>query len=149
MADHRSNPDTGLCRHLIPGANPFETMLVLDNHMGPTEMLVRCRRCARPWLLEMLDWQDELRLYRTRVADPATTAGLLRDLERGSCDLARASEEARHFSLSSERLAVLLLLNSRTAELCSVFTPPQNMVIPSSGWRDLPCDGAWIRRFFD
>lgn len=151
---HRSSiPSPGLCEHLIPGPVPFVTLLVLDDHLGPTELLVRCRHCATSepatWLLEMLDWLDDLRLFRIRTADPVAAAGLLRDLDRGSCDLRRAQEQVRHFGLSSERLSALLLLNQRTSQVSRIIEVPEGDLVPGAGWRDLPCDGSWIRQLCD
>lgn len=144
-----SKPEPGLCAHLIPGPYPFETVLVLDDHLGPTELLIRCRRCGHCWLLEMLDWRDDVRLFRIRKADPEAVAGLLKDLSRGSCDLRRAGEQARHLSLSSERLPELLLLNVGHATLSAVIAPPTDTRVPGRGWRELACDGDWIRRLCD
>ncbi len=131
---------------MTAGPYPFETLLVLDDHLGPTESLIRCSTCGATYLLEMLDWLAELRLFRVRVPEPTATAGLLRNLERGSCDLNRAAEEARHFSLASERLAVLVLLNTSQAELVSLFCGTEATSAPGGSWRELPCDGTWIRK---
>lgn len=146
MTRHSSNPDPGLCEHLVPGPYPFETVLVLDDHLGPTELLIRCRQCDHCWLLEMLDWREDERLFRIRKADPEAVAGLLKDLARGSCDLRRAGEQARHFSLTSERLPELLLLNVHNARLSAVIKPPMDTVVPGTDWRALACDGSWIRQ---
>lgn len=132
---------------MVAGPYPFETLLVLDDHLGPTESLIRCRNCRATYLLEMLDWQADLRLFRIRVPEPAAAAGLLRDLERGSCDLRRAGEQARHFSLTSERLPVLILLNTRSAELITTISGPEVLTAPGGSWRELSCDGTWIRSF--
>lgn len=145
----RPSSATGLCAHLTPGPYPFAIVLVLDDHLGPTELLVRCRQCDHCWLLEMLDWQDDVRLFRVRQPDPEAVAGLLKDLARGSCDINRAGEQARYFSLTSERLPELLLLNIRGATLSAVITPAQHIKVPGTGWRQLVCDGSWIRQLCD
>ncbi len=136
-----------LCTHIAAGPYPFETLLVLDDHLGPTESLIRCTTCGTVYLLEMLDWLADLRLFRVRLPEPEAAAGLLRDLQRGSCDLKRAGEEARHFSLTSERLAVLMLLNTGQAELVRLIGGAAAMSAPGGSWRELPCDGTWIRTF--
>lgn len=135
-----------LCSHMQRGPYPFATLLVLDDHLGPTESLVRCLSCGRAYLLEMLDWLNDERLFRVRAVDADTAQSLVRDLQRGSCDLTRAGEEARHVSLSSERLPALMLLNTRTRELTALLTGPETLAAPGTSWRGLPCDGAWIRK---
>ena len=134
------------CSHLLPGPYPFESVLVLDDHLGPTDWLVRCRSCGVPYLFEMLDWADALRLYRLRLPDEAAANGLMRDLDRGSCDLNRATAQAQHFSLSSKTLPLLVLLDMKAGELVSVSDAPHEEVLPTSSWRELPCDGRWIGR---
>lgn len=139
----------GLCGHFRAGSCPWETVLVVDDHLGPTELLVRCRTCGREYLLEMLDWQGDLRLFRVRAPSPDAVALLTRDLNRGSCDLRRAGEEVRHFALTSDRLPALVLFNTRTSTVTDVIELDQPRSVPGAGWRELPCDGSWIRRFRD
>jgi len=134
------------CPHLIPGPYPFESALVLDDHLGPTDWLVSCRGCDAAYLLEMLDWAGSRRLYRLRVPEPRAVNRLLQDLDRGSCDLDRASAQAHHFSLTSAQLDVLALLDLGTAELIALLNVPEGVKIPGAGWRELPCDGSWIQR---
>lgn len=136
-----------LCAHLVAGPCPWETELVIDDHLGPTECLVGCRVCGRPFLLEMLDWAGSRRLFRVRAPSPAAVAGLTRDLNRGSCDLGRAREEIRHVSLSSDRVPALLLYDTKTATLLARVTLGGAGEVPWAGWRELPCDGRWIERF--
>jgi len=138
-----------LCNHFKAGSWPFRIELVLDDHLGPTEALICCSVCERAYLLELLDWADNLRLFR--VAEPGADATrlLLKDLERGSCDLGRAGEEVRQFALVSERLPELLLLDMNDRQIVRrvVVTDPDS--IPRGNWRDLPCDGARIRAIQD
>jgi hypothetical protein len=129
-----------------PGRYPFATVLVLDDHLGPTDWLVRCSSCGSVHLLEMLDWDGPRRLYRMRAPAPEAVAGLLKDLERGSCDLNRAGAEAQHFSLTSERLPHLVLLDLRASTVVEMIDVTGSQ-IPGASWRELPCDGSWIRRF--
>jgi len=135
-----------ICQHLTPGHYPFDSVLVLDDHLGPTDWLVRCRSCEAAYLLEMLDWQGSLRLYRLRVPEPRSVDRLLRDLERGSCDLNRARDQAHHFSLTSTRVAELALLDLAAGQLIRMVKAPENEAIPGASWRDLSCDGSWIQR---
>ena len=141
-----SDNPASLCSHLIPGPYPFEAVLVLDDHLGPTDWLVRCSSCAATYLLEMLDWDEPRRLYRLRAPAGASVAGLLRDLERGSCDLNRATAEAAHFTLSSQSLPALALLDLSAGTVVATVDVPGGTRIPGAGWRELPCDGSWIER---
>ncbi|HEY5644646.1 MAG TPA: hypothetical protein VIS76_01770 [Pseudomonadales bacterium] len=135
-----------LCRHFQPGPCPWETELVMDDHLGPTESLVACRTCGRAYLLEMFDWAASKRLFRVRSPSPEAVSMLMRDLDRGSCDLRRAGEEVRHFSLASDRLPVVLLYDTATATLMARVPLDHAADVPWTGWRDLPCDGTWITR---
>jgi hypothetical protein len=135
------------CSHVTRGQNPFETVLVLDDQLGPTEFLGRCRRCGKLYLLEMFDWHDSLRAFRLSVPAPGSTEALLRDLERGSCDLSRAREEVRAFTLTSTRLEALILMDtSRQTLIETASSRDFELAVPTETWRELPCDGSWIKR---
>ena len=131
-----------LCSHIQPGPVPWDVLLVLDDHLGPTDALAVCRTCRTPYLLEMVDWRPPLRLFR--VSEPRSDAvqGLLRNLERGSCDLRRAGEEVRHFSQGARRLPWLVLLDTSAYRLEAVVDHPDPL--PGASWRELPCDGSLI-----
>ncbi|MEM8769854.1 MAG: hypothetical protein AAGE43_20650 [Pseudomonadota bacterium] len=133
-----------LCGHLDPGPYPFRTVLVLDDHLGPTESLIRCRQCETPYLLEMLDWQDGRRLYRVRAPDRAAADALERDLSRGSCDLSRASAEVFQFTLAAETKPVLMLLDLNSGTLEALIDIDPAVKVPTAPWRELPCDGSWL-----
>ncbi len=135
-----------LCPHMTAGPLPFDAVLVLDDHLGPTDWLVRCRSCGSAYLLEMLDWDGQRRLYRLRLPAADAVAGLLRDLERGSCDLNRARAQAQHFSLSSRALPVLALLDLSAGALLGIVPSPEGRQLPGTSWRELPCDGSWIQQ---
>jgi hypothetical protein len=92
----------------------------------------------------MLDWQGNRRLFRVGAPAPEAARALLKDLSRGSCDLNRAGEEVRQFSLASRRLPVLLLIdmNARTIVMRAELDDARS--VPGAGWRDLPCDGSRI-----
>lgn len=147
-ADPSHDPSSAptLCTHVVPGPCPWETELVIDDQLGPTECLVGCRTCGRGYLLEMLDWRGSQRLFRVRAPSPGAIALLTRDLDRGSCDLDRAREEVRHVSLSSDRVPTLLLYDTATASLVERIALENPADVPWAGWRDLPCDGTWIER---
>lgn len=131
-----------LCPHIQPGPVPWDVLLVLDDHLGPTDALTVCRTCGTPYLIEMLDWRHPLRLFR--IYEPRTEAvqGLLRNLERGSCDIRRAGEEVRHFAQGAERLPWLVLLDTDAHRVVALVDHPGP--VPGASWRELPCDGSLI-----
>lgn len=134
------------CEHIAPGPGPYRVTLVLDDHLGPTEALVHCKTCEQAYLIELLDWQGAMRLFRVAAPDGDATALLLKDLERGSCDVNRAGEEVRQFTLDSQPLPVLWLVDTSARELVGVIDTTGLGTIPTRGWRELPCDGDWIER---
>jgi hypothetical protein len=89
------------CEHLEAGAWPLRVELVLDDSMGFTDALVRCRVCDRAYLLEMLDADAGTRLMRVAPVDPDVAAGTLHDLGRGSCDLTRAGAQVHQLQTAS------------------------------------------------
>ncbi len=68
----------------------------------------------------------------------------MRDLDRGSCDLNRATAQAQHFSLSSAALPLVALLDTKASVLVAIADLPEDRPVPSASWRELPCDGSWI-----
>jgi len=133
-----------LCEHLQPGSWPFEIELVIDEQFGFTDALVACRTCGRRYLLEMLDWRERLRVMRVAVVDHAQTAGLLRTLDRGSCDVRRGGAELQHLQSSAERSGWLLLIDARALRITGIAPAPATPRPPVAGWRELPCDGRWL-----
>ena len=139
-----------LCAHFIPGCYPIAVDLVLDDHLGYTEALVSCTECERSYLLEMVDWENDCRLFWISEPNEQATRLLLRDLARGSCDINRAGEEVRQFSLIAERMSELLLIDSSARVILGRVRadslPPE---IPSASWRELSCDGSLVRQIQD
>lgn len=138
------NGDVGLCEHLRPGSWPLHTELVLDDHLGFTDALLSCRHCGRVYLLEMLDWRHRQRVMRVSVIDPDQAAQLIRDLTRGSCDVARAGAELHHARNRAAFLPWLLLVDTRGPRLAGLAQLPPDTRLPGASWRELPCDGHWV-----
>lgn len=133
-----------LCEHLRVGAYPLIIDCVFDDSLGFTDCLAHCRECGTTYLLEMLDRQGPLRLFRASCPDPDHSARLLRDIERGSCDLSRMGAESELFRLINAHITDLLLLDTAIPRV--IATVPAQMDLPRRSWRELPCDGAWISR---
>jgi hypothetical protein len=133
-----------LCKHIRPGSYPFQTELVIDEHLGLAEAVVRCRECRLAYLLEMVDWSGHSRAYRVSCLAPEHAEHLVRTLTRGSCDIRRAGAEIQHLQTSS-RLARQLLVVDMRGPVIEALVPLSDAVsIPTQGWRQLPCDGSWI-----
>jgi len=133
-----------LCSHVQPGSWPFEIALVIDEQVGFTDALVTCRTCGDAYLLEMLDWQDRLRVMRTSTVERARVAGLLRDLARGSCDIRRAGAELQHVQTSSSFTPWLLVIDAVAVRIVAIVPVPATTHLPAVSWRALPCDGSWL-----
>ena len=145
-----NNPEISeLCEHIGAGGYPFRVDLVMDDHLGLTDGLVSCRHCQRPYLLEMLDWADNDRLYRISPLGDDHAQRLIRDLQRGSCDVQRAGAEVQHLKTASAFAPYLLLVDMGGPRIERVVPlPPEAALpgasLPSASWRELPCDGTWV-----
>lgn len=135
---------TDLCEHVRAGQWPFQAELVLDEHLGITDALMRCRDCGRFYLLEMLDWRDRHRVMRVAPMDGAAAQRLIRDLTRGSCDVNRAGAEVQHVRTATPFSRVLLLVDMAGPVIEAARPAPEGRRIPGAGWRELPCDGSWV-----
>lgn len=134
----------GLCEHLQPGTWPLRTDLVLDEHLGITDALVSCHRCATAYLLEMLDWQGSERVMRLALLEPEHAARLIRDLTRGSCDPGRAAAEVEHARSRATFLPWLLRVDSKGPGILGFAPVPRDTRLPAAPWRERLCDGAWV-----
>jgi hypothetical protein len=132
------------CAHLEAGAWPVRLELVLDEAMGFTDALVRCRVCERPYLLEMLDEDAGTRLMRVAAVDSDLAEGTLHDLSRGSCDVARAGAQVHQLQTASVFSRVLLWIDPKVPVILALVPVPGGRQLPAAGWRSLPCDGSWI-----
>ena len=133
-----------VCAHLTPGAYPLVIDAVLDTNPGITDALTHCHACGQPYFLEMLDCKNTCRLFRLRLVDRSSCAGLLRDLDRGSCDPDRAKQETQHVRLASPLSKSLMLVDVSGPVIVWLASAEEN--IPGACWRELTCDGAWIER---
>jgi hypothetical protein len=133
-----------VCEHLRAGRYPLSIDCVFDDNLGFTDCLAHCRECQASYLLEMIDWRGNLRLFRLSRPDPGQSARLLRDLDRGSCDLERARAESDQFRLANAEVAALLLIDMSIPRIAALLPPEETM--PRSCWRELPCDGSWLDR---
>jgi hypothetical protein len=118
------NPELSLCKHLSglrAGDAPPELAHALLWQDGAIDAVVRCARCGAHALLRLLDWAPPhyaLRVYSLAALRAEDSALFLRNLERGSCQVARAGAELDALVAAagpSERLIALDLARDRVA----------------------------------
>ena len=130
------------------GAYPFQLQLCLDEHLGMTDALVTCRDCERPYLLEMLDWRDNERLFRVSLPHADRATQLVRDLTRGSCDISRAGAEIHHMQTTLPDSMYLIIIDQNYSPsgpaISGIAPKPADRPLPSASWRELDCDGQWL-----
>jgi hypothetical protein len=137
----RPDPSAAVCEHVAhacPDAYPFATVLVLDEVGGIADAIVRCSACARPYLLELLDWSGPAltrRRYRTSVVDEAILEKYLHNLERGSCDVKRAPAERQSFESRAKLSATIVELDAKDLRAISVESLAPDADVPMSSWR--------------
>ena len=141
---------SGLCEHIRAERYPFSVDLVMDDHLGLTDGVVHCRHCQRAYLLEMLDWADNERVYRISPVDAAHAHRLIGDLQRGSCDLQRAGAEVQHLKTANAFAPWLILVDMREPRIdcmASLLADEESSApsLPGASWRELPCDGSWVK----
>jgi len=116
------NAELALCPHSAAlragdAAPPIAHALLWQD--GAVDAVVRCARCGEHALLRLLDWAPPgftLRVYSLAALRAADSALFLRNLERGSCQVGRASAELDALVAAagpSERLIALDVARDR------------------------------------
>ena len=138
----RPDPNATVCEHVVhvrAGAQPFTTVLVLDEVGGVADAIVRCNVCGRPYLLELLDWSGTARAqrrYRTSIVDETILTKYLHNLERGSCDVKRAPAERQSFESHARLSRTIVELDAKDLRAIGVETVALETDIPMSSWRE-------------
>ena len=138
----RPDPSARVCEHVAAaqrGAQPFTTVLVMDEVGGVADAIVRCKVCARPYLIELLDWSGASRVqrrYRTSVVDEAILKKYLHNLERGSCDVKRAPAERQSFESRTKLAPTIVELDAKDMSVIGVDAVAADADIPVSSWRE-------------
>ncbi len=131
-----------LCSHIKPGATPFETLFVLEEHLGLASGLVECTSCEATYLLELIDLAGNDRAYRVTTVEPAHAHAMVRTLSRGTCDIQRAASEVQNLESRSTLLNVTISMNGSI--IIGLGWVADTVEIPKDHWRTLPCDGRWV-----
>jgi hypothetical protein len=134
-------PNNAACAHLTTDTAvpyPFDVEMVLDEQVGITDAIIRCRVCGQAYLIEMLDWSGPHRVqrtYRTSLLDDDVIDRYKRDRNRGSCDINRAGAEWQAVQNESRLTDLELTLDTRTATLLKGRRLAAATDIPMAHWR--------------
>jgi hypothetical protein len=131
-----------LCSHVRYGTTPFETLFVVEEHLGLARGLLECRTCGTTYLLEMIDLRGNDRAYRIAEVASSHARAFARTLTRGTCDINRADGELQHLEMRSRLLPAVVTMTGGT--VTGVRVLPDTTKVPKLHWRALPCDGKWL-----
>ncbi len=129
------------CPHLT-GQIDLEVVHVLDSHLHPTDGFARCRRCGAAYLFEMADISGDVSVFRLSAIAPEAMTATVRSLNKGSCDINRATSEV--FSLANDSAELEQLLVMRAGAFCGVVPRPRGRALPRCSWRELDMNGSLI-----
>jgi len=134
------NPAISLCAHLA--GDDVTTLPVapddaLEWHDGPVVAVVRCGVCGSAGLLDLLDWTDggRTRVYALAGIDAAAVALYLRNVARGSCDLARRQREVEALVASAgppERIVA----RDAVGDVVKSVAWPADVAPPGDTWQE-------------
>jgi hypothetical protein len=131
------------CDHLKADSWPLAIEHTFSVLVVFADAIARCRRCDQTYLLELLDVRGPERLYRLSTSSGEATEELIRDLNRGSCDLQRAQAQFDEFSRQSIATGKLLWTDSKANRIKALITV--DAPLPAASWQTLPCDGTWFQ----
>ncbi len=132
-----------MCANLDDPAR-LQVDCVLDAQVQITEALARCPDSQQGYLLELLDIRGADWVYRISLVEAEAYAKTVKSLTKGSCDINRARNEV--FSLSSHATQTRELLWAQNGTFTHTSELPEDIPLPTQGWRDLPCDGSLIKQ---
>ncbi len=128
------------CEHLDGGRLQLE--LLLDDWLGTAEAIVRCPRCQRDYLLELLDIHGGRRAWRLAPLDAEFSKRLIHDLARGSCDVNRAATEVHAVKAAHPVTRFVVVSADGSLSALRLITTERSQT--STSWRDLSLDGQWL-----
>jgi hypothetical protein len=134
--EHRS-----ACDHLTERPD-LEILWTLDAYLHTADAYAKCKHCDAHYLVEMIDLDSRAAVFRVARLPADYVAKTVRSLEKGSCDINRARNEAFALRNAAERLPMLLIM--RQGRFVATVPVGGDVEIPQESWRDLPCDGTWL-----
>ncbi len=132
---------TQACQHLWT-APDLEVLYTLDQHVHLTDGLVRCKTCQACYLIELVDLSAHLGAFRVSAISESAVQATIVSLNKGSCDINRATNEV--FSLSASACEIEGWLVMEHGRFVRMVKRPPGITLPKRSWRTLPCDGALI-----
>jgi hypothetical protein len=117
-------------------------VLIIDEHLGPADYVARCRHCDQAYLLELVDLKHSVRAYRYAVLGADHADRFIHNMTRGTCDLSRASAEVHNLATLHSFADGLVIADVRSNQILDC---PAAKGVPTTSWRNLPCDGSWCR----
>jgi hypothetical protein len=134
-----------ICPHLSLHPD-LQVLLVTDATVTLADAFVQCHTCGQHYLIELIDIKGTINAYRIFALPEEAVAPMLRSLTRGSCDINRANAELVHISQVAAALpGVLLRDETDSAEsLWRYLADTRDVQVPTTHWRNLPCDGQII-----
>lgn len=127
----------GMCDHLRAGPYPFTIEFVLDAYLGVADAVIRCNRCQRRYLINLIDWELPTlreRTFAVRGVDDKVFARFAHDVSRDYCDLTRKQAEADALIAASPLLDARIRLDVHDEVVRSVDA--RDPKTPTTPWRD-------------
>jgi hypothetical protein len=149
------DPARSLCAHWdgvasgeVPRISRDET---LAWHDGPVTACVSCATCGASALLELLAWRpaDRVRVYAVAAIDAADVALYRRNLERGSCDLARRAQETEALHACAGPVERVIAVDLADGRLCATVARDASWSGPDGDfWArcETPGSDGWFSR---
>lgn len=124
------------CEHLVIGPYPFSVELVIDEHMGITDAVVRCSTCGQHYLIECLGAPvTPQREFRVLEVDAHAVARYAHDIDREYCDLNRKSAELYALQTHATLTARALTLDVHAKTITSVRQLAADEDVAMVSWR--------------
>jgi ribosomal protein S18 acetylase RimI-like enzyme len=127
------NPELRLCEHLMrlrPRAFQPEVVHAFVFQDGVVDAVVKCDVCDAHALMRMTDWAPPdftLRTYALSALRQEDVALYLRNLERGSCQLSRASAELAALVAAAGPVQQIFAVDTRRERILAAGRPPSEL----------------------
>jgi ribosomal protein S18 acetylase RimI-like enzyme len=129
------NPELRLCDHLAHlRARAFQPEVVhaFLFQDGAVDAIVRCETCDAHALLRLADWAPPdyaVRVYTLAPLQREDCATFLRNLARGSCQVARAAAELDALVAAAGRVEQLFAVDVRRERILAAGRPPTALTV--------------------
>lgn len=127
------NPDLQLCDHLLrlrPDSFQPEVVHAFLFQNGVIDAIVKCEDCGAHALMRMTDWAPPdftLRTYALSALRPEDSALYLRNVERGSCQVSRASAELAALVAAAGPVQQIFAVDTRCERVLTAGRPPAQL----------------------